>query len=168
MVREQVWPPRLTHVAARLNNSVNKGGKSWNSTPKEGQGGPSLSLSLSPTKPYVSPTQLMSGNMGKPHLDPMHVKNTQKRKVPTCEEALATKKQKTLLLDNQLSPTLVQETKLSRSVGLPTYAYAYARGRPNLCWGQVDGIDNAALKGVENPIILQGTGGWPDAATGDK
>ncbi|KAM0956773.1 hypothetical protein ACFX2I_024928 [Malus domestica] len=102
--------------------------------------------------------------MGKPHLDPMHVKNPQKRKVPTCEEASATKKQKTLLLDNQLSPTLVKETKLSRSVELPTYA----RGRPNPCWGQVDGIDNAALKGVENPIILQGTGRWLDAATGDK
>lgn len=31
-----------------------------------------------------------------------------------------------------------------------------------------DRIDSTTLKGVENPIIFQGTGGWPDTATGDK
>ncbi|KAB2635335.1 hypothetical protein D8674_025869 [Pyrus ussuriensis x Pyrus communis] len=104
--------------------------------------------------------------------------------------------QKTLLLENQLSPTVVQETKLSKNARLATYARA--RGCPNPRWGWAslshiaitkpttsiedsnnmdtialsshspNGIDNTALKGVENPIIFQGTGGWLDAAMGDK
>ncbi|RXH67303.1 hypothetical protein DVH24_027423 [Malus domestica] len=80
-----------------------------------------------------------------------------------------------------------QGTKLSRSGRLATYACA--RGCPNPRRGQqvfshmaitksatsvedsndidTTSIDSATLKGVENPIILQGTGGWPNAATGD-
>ncbi|KAM1242516.1 hypothetical protein ACFX2G_034860 [Malus domestica] len=91
---------------------------------------------------------------------------------------------------------MVQETKLSKNARLTTYALA--RGRPNPRYGcadpshiaitkpitsiedsnnmdttassphSPDGIDSAALNGVENPIIFQGTSGWPDATTGDK
>ncbi|TQD81266.1 hypothetical protein C1H46_033198 [Malus baccata] len=81
-----------------------------------------LSLSLSPTEPYVPSSQdqcqnlnatpvtevrsllgpiisiitqsLLLGNLGKPPLDPMPVGNAQKREVPTCEADLGTKSRK--------------------------------------------------------------------------
>ncbi|KAM1513335.1 hypothetical protein ACFX1Z_024773 [Malus domestica] len=164
MVGEQVWPPRLTHVATSLNNSTSGGRKRWNSTPKKGQGLPWV-LGTPLTKPLpdgASATVISTMT----HREILRVD-------PPCLSVYH------LLSHMSPSPSQCQGTKLSSSGRLATYACA--RGCPNPRRGQqvfshmaitksatlvedsndidTTSIDNATLKGVENPIILQGKSG---------